>query len=111
MAKPFKILREKMSPGSRARAADRTKRILLEMSLQELRENLAELTQADVAEILNVTQAHVSKLERRGDMLVSTLFAYVGALGGELEFVARVRGREVRIKNPGDVKRLEELRS
>jgi transcriptional regulator with XRE-family HTH domain len=111
MTKPFKILREKMSPESRARAADRTKRMLLEMSLQELRENLAELTQADVAEILNVTQAHVSKLERRGDMLVSTLFAYVGALGGELAFVARVRGREVRIKNPGDVKRLEELRS
>lgn len=39
-------------------------RILLEMTLQELRQNVGELSQADVAAALEVTQGYVSKLER-----------------------------------------------
>jgi transcriptional regulator with XRE-family HTH domain len=72
--------------------------MLLEMNLQELRQRCTELTQQDVAELLDVTQAYVSKLERRGDMLVSTLYSFVKSLGGELEIRARLPGTgEVRI--------------
>jgi predicted transcriptional regulator len=40
--------------------------MLLEMNLQELRPRCTELTQEDVAELLDVTQAYVSKFERKG---------------------------------------------
>ena len=48
------------------------------------------LTQREVAARLDMTQPEVSKLERRGDVRVSTLSAYVGALGGRLVVSARL---------------------
>lgn len=107
-SKPFKILREKMSPEARERAQVRTQRMLLEMDLQALREHVAELTQVEVADILRVTQAHVSKLEHREDMLVSTLRKYVEGLGGHLEILARFGKRTVRIKSPADLEAIDE---
>ena len=107
MAKPFKTLRDKMAPEARERAKARTQRMLLEMDLQELRENIGHLTQSEVAEILGATQAHVSKLERRPDMLLSTLRSYVEAMGGQLEVIARFPDRSVRIKS---IAELAELR-
>jgi predicted transcriptional regulator len=87
-----------MSPEAQKRVRERTKAMLLEMNLQELRQHCTELTQDDVAELLDVTQAYVSKFERRGDMLLSTLYAYVKALGGKIEIRATVPGaQEVRV--------------
>jgi transcriptional regulator with XRE-family HTH domain len=68
--------------------------MLLEMNLQELRQQCTTLTQEDVGELLRVTQAHVSKLERREDMLLSTLYEYVRALGGEVAVQVRIPGHE-----------------
>lgn len=53
------------------------------------------LTQQQVAERLGTTQPEVSKLEARRDVRVSTLRAYVTALGGTLDLVARFDGDEV----------------
>jgi len=106
--KAFKLLREKMSPEARTRAEQRTQRVLLEMNLQDLREHLSELTQTQVAQILHVTQAHVSKLEHREDMLLSTLRSYVEALGGQLEVFARFGKRTVRVKSPADLEEIDE---
>jgi transcriptional regulator with XRE-family HTH domain len=39
------------------------------------------LTQVQLAANLGVGQAQVSKIERQGDMLISTLAAYLAALG------------------------------
>lgn len=47
------------------------------------------LTQAQVAEALDLAQPDVSRLERRRDVRVSTLRRFVEATGGELEIVAR----------------------
>lgn len=47
------------------------------------------LTQQELAERLGMTQPEVSKLERRRDVRLSTMRAYVGALGGSLGLVAR----------------------
>jgi len=56
------------------------------------------VTQAEVAERTGATQPEVSRLERRDDVLVSTLRAFVGALGADLELVARFAdGHVVRI--------------
>ncbi len=47
------------------------------------------LTQQAVAERMGISQSDVSKLERRGDVRVSTLRAYLAALGAKLDISAR----------------------
>jgi DNA-binding XRE family transcriptional regulator len=54
------------------------------VALHELRE-AAGATQADVAQNLGVSQPYVAKLEKRGDMSLTTLSSYLAALGGRLE--------------------------
>lgn len=51
-------------------------------TLAEIRK-AGELTQTDVAAALGVEQAAVSKIERRHDLLLSTLREYLAAIGGE----------------------------
>lgn len=62
------------------------------MTIQALRKELG-LTQESLAEQLGVRQADVSKLEKRSDMLISTLRNYLEAMGGKLDLVARMPGR------------------
>jgi DNA-binding transcriptional regulator YiaG len=59
-----------------------------EMYLQRLREH-REVSQETLAELMRVSQATVSKTERRDDMLLSTLRNFVEALGGRLHVVAK----------------------
>lgn len=74
-----------------------------EMTLRELRKAHA-LTQVDLARRLKIKQASVVKLERRSDMLLSTLRRYIVAMGGELEIVAHLPNRApVRIGELGDL--------
>jgi transcriptional regulator with XRE-family HTH domain len=47
------------------------------------------LTQQRVAERMGMTQPEVSKLERRREVTLSTVRAYVAAVGGRLELMAR----------------------
>lgn len=69
-----------------------------ELSLRELRKAL-DLTQTALADQLNIGQESVSRLERRTDMLLSTLDEYVRALGGQLELNVEFPGhRKVRLK-------------
>ncbi len=107
MAKSFNELRQKMSPERRARNAADAQRTLLEMTLQELRQNLTSLSQEDIAEVLRVTQGYISKLERQDDMLLSKLYSYVEALGGNVEIRARFANQEVEIKQFRDVEKLK----
>lgn len=60
----------------------------LRRSLPDLRAHRS-LTQAQVAQTLNLTQSDVSRLERRSDVLVSTLRRFVQATGGQLELVVQ----------------------
>ena len=57
------------------------------MDLAELRGSL-ELTQEELAARLSISQSNVSRLERRRDMLVSTLRDVIAAFGGELRLSA-----------------------
>ena len=38
---------------------------------------------------MGVTQVSISKLEKRNDLLISSLSKYIDALGGELDLIAR----------------------
>ena len=87
MARNFKELREKMEPVRRARVEKRVQEALKAMPLDELRE-ARELTQTQLAHVLQVSQGAVSKVERRTDMYISTLRSYVRAIGGDLQIRA-----------------------
>ncbi len=87
MAKNFKLLQAKMSPAARARSEAMANRMIVEMALDELRE-ARELTQEQLAQAFHVTQAAISKMERRTDMYLSTLRGIIKAMGGELEIRA-----------------------
>ncbi len=102
MAKPFRLLRDKMSPESRARVEARVRETIQNMALDELREARA-LTQTHLADILDINQAAVSKMERRADMYVSTLTRFVEAMGGTLEIRAVFPEGAVRISQFGKI--------
>lgn len=63
-----------------------------EMSLRDLRKSCG-LTQERIAESLGIPQESVSRLERRSDLLVSTLRNYVEAMGGEMYIVVKLPQR------------------
>jgi len=63
-----------------------------EMSLRDLRK-ARKLTQARVAKVLGVTQDSVSRLEKRSDLLLSTLRKTVKAMGGDVRIVAEFPDR------------------
>ncbi|TPW26622.1 helix-turn-helix domain-containing protein [Pararhizobium mangrovi] len=79
--------------------AERRKRIEAEserirqayLTLKELRKART-MTQARLAEELHVNQVSIAKLEKRSDLLLSTLRGYVEGLGGELDLVVRFPG-------------------
>lgn len=75
---------------NKMRDADRTHA----MGLAALRK-AAELTQTELAEALGISQAAVAKTEQREDLLLSTLNAYIEALGGQAHIVITFNGEEV----------------
>ena len=93
-----------------ARAGELQRRIARQFAQQRAaREPLAEkeslrvvrkrrgLTQATVAMRLDASQSDVSRMERRTDLRVGTLSAYIEALGGSLDLVARFPGLHIRL--------------
>ena len=100
MAKPFDELRRKMPASRQARARVRTEAAIAQMALAELRRNFG-VTQEQLASVLNIRQAAVSKIESRDDVLLSTLAAYIHALGGKLEITARFGNRALRLDAGG----------
>ena len=61
-------------------------------TLKQLRK-MAKLPQADLSETMGVGQDTISRLEKRHDMLLSTISHYVEHLGGKLEVVAKFPNR------------------
>jgi len=61
-------------------------------TLKDLRQAV-EQTQQDLATTLGVGQDTICRLEKRSDMLLSTLRRYVEAMGGTLELVAQFPNR------------------
>ena len=97
MAKKWSELRAGMSAEAQTRSAAHAEAMLVELELAELR-RARDRTQVDVAQAMNKEQASVSKLERRDDMYLSTLQAYVQALGGELKLIASFPDADIQIR-------------
>ncbi|AXS41626.1 XRE family transcriptional regulator [Breoghania sp. L-A4] len=81
------VFKKHMTATQRKKAKARSDELIAEYkTLQELRKARA-LTQVRLAEILGVTQDNVSRIEKRSDVLLSTLRSYIEAMGGELDLV------------------------
>ena len=59
------------------------------------------LTQAELARRVGISQSDLSKLERRRDVRLSTLRAYLAALGGRLRLVFERDGKKADIRIRG----------
>jgi predicted transcriptional regulator len=95
--KSWKDIREKKFSVEELGAIDQeVEAELLEMDLRTLRE-AAGLTQGELAAKVDITQSQLSKVERREDHRISTLRRYVKALGGELEVIAVVHGKRIKL--------------
>jgi transcriptional regulator with XRE-family HTH domain len=90
----LKTVMENLSPEQRAKVEQRAAELIAEeMTLQDLRK-AREFTQVRMGELLNMRQENVSRLERRADLLVSTLQSYIAAMGGELSLVVEFKDRK-----------------
>jgi DNA-binding XRE family transcriptional regulator len=84
----------KLSPVQRKKVEARAAHLIAEeMTLQQLR-HARKLTQQKLAKSLHIGQEGVSKLEKRSDLLISTLRSYVEAMGGNLSLVAEFPDRD-----------------
>lgn len=74
------------------------------LTLQEIRKYRS-LTQADLAEAMQVTQTQISEIESRSDMYVSTVRRQVEAMGGKLKLVVCFPGEDdlVALSGVGDL--------
>lgn len=105
-------LKEKMNsldPEFRKKVEARTKELIAEeMSLRDLR-HAHRLTQERMAEFLNIGQDGVSRLEKRSDLLISTLRSYIEAMGGQLRILAEFPDRPpVIVRGLADIEDAEE---
>ncbi len=98
MAKNFSKLTAGFSTERRAKIEAKKKLLREEMNLAEIRQALS-LTQATLAETLNIGQAEISKIENRTDLFVSTLRKYIIAMGGDLEIRAVFPDHAVMLKD------------
>ncbi len=93
MAVPLKKVLARMSPERRAAVeADAKRMIAEELTLRDLRK-AHDMTQEKLARELGIKQESISNLEKRSDMLISTLRHYIAALGGELELLVKFPNR------------------
>jgi DNA-binding XRE family transcriptional regulator len=84
---------KELSPDRRKKIEARTARLVAEeMTLQELR-RARKLTQVRMAKALRISQDGVSRLEKRTDLLLSTLRKSVEAMGGSLSLIAEFPDR------------------
>lgn len=92
----FSMLRNRMSPEAQERARAKSEALEGEMVLAEVRKAM-QLSQEELAAILNINQASVAKMEKRTDMYIGTLRRFIQAMGGELDIVARFPDRQIKI--------------
>ncbi len=84
---------KELNPAQRKKVEARAAELIAEeMTLRELR-HARKLTQVKMAKTLGVTQDSISRLEKRSDLLLSTLRKTVEAMGGNLSLVAEFPDR------------------
>ncbi len=98
MARNFKELQEKMdarrTPEERTAYKARLAKNIERIRLSQMR-NAQEMSQVALAAKLGTDQGSISRIEKQGDMYLSTLRSYVEGLGGRLELLVSLPGQTV----------------
>jgi len=95
------LTKQTMTPESIARSRKAAMKEIAAMELAELR-NTLKVTQANLAQRMKVSQAAISKLERRNrNIHVDQLRSIVSAMGGNLIIIADFEGRKVELNHIG----------
>jgi transcriptional regulator with XRE-family HTH domain len=102
MATNWKDIRRKHSPEVEERIRQEVKDAARVMTLYQVRE-ARNLTQVNLAKVLEINQGAVSRMEKRADMYVSTLRNFIQAMGGRLQVKAIFPEGEVEIEQFGAV--------
>ena len=85
---------KRLGPAQRKKVEARAAQLIAEeLTLWEIRK-ARKLTQKKLAKSLRIGQEGVSKIEKRSDLLISTLRSYVEAVGGRLSLVAEFPDQE-----------------
>ncbi len=96
--KSWSEIKSQLKPETQAAIAAGARELAEELHLGQLRKARG-LTQEAMAELLGVSQAEVSKSERRAELYVGTLRKFIEAMDGELVLAARFKdGVEVPIR-------------
>ncbi|MBX7255400.1 MAG: helix-turn-helix domain-containing protein [Candidatus Hydrogenedentes bacterium] len=83
-----------LSPSQRKKVEARAAQLIAEeMTLRDLR-RARKLTQVKMSRMLGITQDSVSRLERRSDLMISTLRKTIKAMGGRLTIIAEFPDRK-----------------
>ncbi|HTM46053.1 MAG TPA: helix-turn-helix transcriptional regulator [Polyangiaceae bacterium] len=96
MKKWAEIKALRMNPERIARVRREAQQQIRALTLRQLREEAGK-TQVELADLAEVTQSALSRIERRDDNPIEALRRYVEALGGELEVVAVIGNKRVRL--------------
>ena len=95
------LVKQTMTPESVARSRKKAIEEIAAMELSELR-NALKVTQVDLAERMKVSQAAISKLEKRNrNIHVDQLRSIVSAMGGNLIIIADFEDRKVELSHIG----------
>ncbi len=96
MARKFRempdALDKKLTPAQRAASSKRLAKSLAQIELSHMRK-ARDLSQVALAAKLGTDQGSISRMEKQGDMYLSTLRSYVEAVGGKLELRAVFPGQ------------------
>jgi transcriptional regulator with XRE-family HTH domain len=90
--KPWRAIQEAHSKRSADERAETKASALRDLDIERM--NLAQvrraraMTQATIAQVMQIAQGDVSRLEHRTDAYIGTLRRYVEALGGALRIIA-----------------------
>lgn len=90
------VKRARLNDEQLTRVSRRVEEELTELSLAALRRELG-VTQVELARAAAMTQGQVSTIEHGTDHLVSTLRRCVRALGGDIEVIAVVGDKRVKL--------------
>jgi transcriptional regulator with XRE-family HTH domain len=93
MAKNLNEIMQKLPRDRVQKIEERAAELIAEhLTLRDVRK-ARELTQERMAELLGIRQDSISKLEKRTDLLLSTLRSYLNAMGGELQLIVEFPDR------------------
>ena len=84
----------KLPADRQSRITDKAKRLSQSIELAKLRK-MVNLKQSELADMMGVSQASISKVESGKDIQLSTLQNYVRALGGEVSIIAKMPNSDV----------------